>query len=176
MILLNLSMKRLLANKEKYKVFLAKVFGAVVVFVLRLHVLPPNVSALGAYGFFGNSISLFFFNILVFDYLVGGHYKGYLFTYLAFLAYPLFSKSAQNSTKKQVLYLPLASFVFFLVSNFGVWLYWYPHTIDGLLKCYLLALPFYRNTLIGDLVFGWGYLVVRIIINKLNFRDHLNFA
>ena len=45
-------------------------------------------------------------------------------------------------------------FVFFVVSNFGVWLGdMYPHTASGLVDCYVAALPFYRNQIVGDLVF-----------------------
>lgn len=133
---------------------------ALAVFILRLGVLPPNVSPLGSFGFFGKSPLLFLGVILVFDYFVGGHYPGYLFTYLGFAMYPLLSRYTHSSVKRQVLFLPLASFLFFLFSNFGVWLHWYPHTFEGLIQCFTLALPFYRNTLLGDLVFGWGYLVV----------------
>lgn len=47
-----------------------------------------------------------------------------------------------------------AGFLFFVVSNFGVWLgSMYPHTLAGLGECYTAALPFYRNQIVGDLVF-----------------------
>jgi len=47
------------------------------------------------------------------------------------------------------------SILFFLVTNFGVWLVGglYSHTLEGLVQCYTLAVPFYRNTLVGDLVY-----------------------
>lgn len=50
----------------------------------------------------------------------------------------------------------LSSFSFFIITNFGVWASpgsWYPHTWQGLLNCYLMAVPFFRNTLAGDLCF-----------------------
>src|SRR3989344_3113399 len=49
----------------------------------------------------------------------------------------------------------VSSGVFYLVTNFGVWLVgaWYPHTVAGLVNCYVLALPFARWTLAGDLAF-----------------------
>ena len=50
----------------------------------------------------------------------------------------------------------LSSTVFFLISNFGVWLLGYPHTLEGLITCYTLAIPFFGNTLIGDLMFTGG--------------------
>lgn len=47
-----------------------------------------------------------------------------------------------------------ASTAFFLLSNFGVWLVGglYPATADGFWACYVAAVPFFRQMLIGDLV------------------------
>lgn len=56
-----------------------------------------------------------------------------------------------------------SSLILFLVSNFGVWATgtMYPHTWQGLATCYAMALPFLRNTMLGDLfyagVFFGGY-------------------
>lgn len=47
-----------------------------------------------------------------------------------------------------------SSLVFFVITNFGVWLAWYPHTAAGLADCYVKALPFLRNDLAGNLVFA----------------------
>ena len=50
----------------------------------------------------------------------------------------------------------IAPTVFFLVSNFNVWLSQevvYSRDINGLMNCYEFALPFYRNSLIATLVF-----------------------
>lgn len=45
-----------------------------------------------------------------------------------------------------------ASTIFFIVSNFGFWLHgWNGYTFGGLSKTYIDAIPFYKNTLIGDL-------------------------
>lgn len=48
-----------------------------------------------------------------------------------------------------------ASLIFYLVTNFAVWAFtpWYPKTIFGLLSSYTLALPFWRNMLMGDLFY-----------------------
>ncbi len=45
---------------------------------------------------------------------------------------------------------------FFLISNFGVWLGWrmYPRTWNGLITCYVTALPFYRNSLLASVVYA----------------------
>lgn len=49
----------------------------------------------------------------------------------------------------------VASTLFFLVSNFGVWLGpWYPTTFAGLATCFTNAIPFYGYTLAGDVAFA----------------------
>ena len=51
----------------------------------------------------------------------------------------------------------LSSILFFVVTNFGVWLtgggWFYPKTWQGLVECYTMAVPFFRNTLAGDLIY-----------------------
>ena len=48
-----------------------------------------------------------------------------------------------------------ASVLFFVVTNFGVWAFdsLYPHTVSGLIACYVAALPFFANTLAGTLFY-----------------------
>jgi hypothetical protein len=48
-----------------------------------------------------------------------------------------------------------SSFVFFLVSNFGVWFEgsFYSKNITGLMECYAVALPFLKNQIAGDFVY-----------------------
>ena len=43
---------------------------------------------------------------------------------------------------------------FFVVTNFACWLLWYPHTGEGLVACYVTAIPFFQNTLLGDAAFA----------------------
>ena len=48
-----------------------------------------------------------------------------------------------------------AALVFYLITNFGVWLRWelYPPTLEGMLACYTAALPFLRNAALGNLLY-----------------------
>lgn len=48
-----------------------------------------------------------------------------------------------------------ASLFFFVVTNVGVWATsgMYAHTWSGLARCYLLAVPFFRNSLLSDLLY-----------------------
>jgi len=127
--------------------------AALAVFATRGGMLPPNVSPLGASGFTTKRFIWFFAGILAFDFFRGGFYPGFWVTYLGFAAYPLLGRLAGKSLGKQALFLPMASLLFFLLSNLGVWWFWYPQTLSGLLLCYTLALPFYRNTFLSDLGF-----------------------
>jgi len=47
----------------------------------------------------------------------------------------------------------LSSTLFFLITNYAVWQWgtMYSHNWHGLAQCFTLALPFFRNTLVGDI-------------------------
>ncbi len=49
----------------------------------------------------------------------------------------------------------LSSFLFFIITNFAVWAFspWYEKSLTGLLYCYTLGLPFYRNMALGDAIY-----------------------
>lgn len=51
--------------------------------------------------------------------------------------------------------------IFYIVTNFASWLTLYPHTMGGLRQCYILAIPFFRSSLLStvaySLVFYAGY-------------------
>jgi len=49
----------------------------------------------------------------------------------------------------------IASVLFYLVTNYAVWQFspWYAKDFAGLIHCYTLALPFLRNTMLGDLFY-----------------------
>ncbi|HUY69803.1 MAG TPA: DUF6580 family putative transport protein [Candidatus Tyrphobacter sp.] len=64
------------------------------------------------------------------------------------------------------------SVLFYLATNFGVWALssWYPKTAGGLADAYLLAIPFFRNTLAGDLFFNgvfFGSYALALFLSRL---------
>jgi len=65
-----------------------------------------------------------------------------------------------------------ASVVFFIITNFAVWAFfsWYPHTWAGLLNCFTLALPFFRSSLAGNVVYVGLFFGVYETVNVLAFR------
>ena len=50
------------------------------------------------------------------------------------------------------------AFIFFIVTNFAVWLgsSMYSQDINGLISCYIMAIPFFQNTLLSTVMYGLG--------------------
>jgi hypothetical protein len=48
----------------------------------------------------------------------------------------------------------LSSLAFFIITNFGSFWEMYPHTLAGLGTAFNVAIPFFKNTAIGDLVYS----------------------
>jgi hypothetical protein len=64
----------------------------------------------------------------------------------------------------------LGAIIFFVVTNFAVWVAgWYGHTFAGLVVCYEMAIPFFRATLASSvlysgLLFGGFYLAEKFAL------------
>ncbi|EQA63516.1 DUF6580 family putative transport protein [Leptospira alexanderi] len=65
------------------------------------------------------------------------------------------------------------SAVFFIVTNFYVWLAgYYSYDLNGLVQCYIMAIPFFQNSLLGDMfyttvLFGGFALIEKVGWMKL---------
>jgi hypothetical protein len=82
-----------------------------------------------------------------------------LFVYGSYVLISLLGTSMQNriSAMRVAGYSFIAAVMFFILTNFGVWLApngLYPRTLSGLFECYIMALPFFRNTLTSTIVFS----------------------
>ena len=61
----------------------------------------------------------------------------------------------------------LASTIFFLITNFSVWLSgYYGLTLTGLWACFVAAIPFFGNTLMGTLFYTGVFWLIRLIVSK----------
>lgn len=155
---------------------LAAIFGAA---ALRLVPHPANFSPIDAMALFSGAYlrrrGLAFaapFGALFLSDAVLGFYPGMEFVYASVAAIVLIGWLV--ASRKSVLRIGLGtvagSVLFFVVTNFGVWLGsgMYPHTVTGLAACYTAAVPFFQNTLAGDffysaLLFGGFALLQRIV-------------
>jgi hypothetical protein len=124
---------------------------------------PPNFTAINTIALFGacylGSLSLTFFtvfSVMLFSDLILGFHSSMLFVYLSFGSVILMGHWLKNSKIQIPLLLLLSSLLFFVVSNFGEWFSGtlYPKTIAGLELCYLAAIPFIANQVLGDLFYG----------------------
>ena len=161
----------------------AIVSAVLVAAVLRLVPHPPNFTPIGAMALFGGAY--FGRNWLAFvvplgalalsDAALGGFYAGMNFVYLSVALIVLIGWAVQG--RRSVLRVGAAalasSVLFFLVSNFGTWALsgMYPHTAAGLAACYVAAIPFFQNTLAGDLfyatlLFG-GFRIAELLVPQL---------
>jgi Family of unknown function (DUF6580) len=61
-----------------------------------------------------------------------------------------------------------SSVAFYLLSNFAVWASFnmYPKTLAGLMTCYTLAIPFFKPSLIGDLLFTAGMFAMPVLMSS----------
>ena len=150
---------------------------------LRLVPHPPNFTPIGAMALFSGAYlgrrALAFVAplgaMLLSDALLG-FYSGFWITYLAIGLVVLIGWLALSRVSPlRVGAAAIASSItFFLVSNFGTWTLsgMYPHSGPGLAACYLAAIPFFQNTLAGDLfyatlLFG-GFRIAELLVPRIS--------
>ena len=150
-------------------------FFTMVVFILvfRYFPHPPNftpVLALTLYTsiYFGLRSSPFVILAFAFsDYFLGFH-QLLIFTWGSLAIIGVIGMYGKSFLFRLFL-LFLSSIIFFMCSNFGVWLFseFYTKDLEGLLQCYVLAIPFFTNTIISTIVFGMLFEIVIMSKNKV---------
>lgn len=141
---------------------------AMMIFVasfVRLIPHPPNFAPIAAMALFGGAYfskkSLAFavplLAMIVTDAVIGFHSSMWI-VYLSFALIVLIGMLMLKNVniKNVVLASVTASISFFIITNFGVWAFgtMYPKNITGLIECYIAAIPFIQNTLLGDLFYS----------------------
>lgn len=126
---------------------------------------PPNFAPIAAMALFGGAYftkKSFAFIIplaamFITDAIIGFYSTAWL-TYISFALIVVLGivMLKKVSVKKVVLASIASSISFFLITNFGVWALGtlYPKTPAGLMESYIAAIPFFQNSLIGDLFFA----------------------
>ena len=165
-------------NRKLYLRFSVVTLMILLAALSRLLPHPPNFAPIGGMALFGAAyytrhlwaylvpIAAMWLSDLILNNVVYAQYfdrfvwfySGSLFTYGAFALIVLMGTFTLRKVRvPHVLFSALgASVIFFAVSNFGVWFSteMYPKTLSGLGACYLAGIPFFRNTLLGDLVYS----------------------
>jgi len=126
--------------------------------VIRLIPHPPNFAPITAMALFSGlnfqnkklAYAIPILAMIVSDLFLG-FYSISIFVYLSFIAITYIGTTIKNINVSNIF---LSSLLFFIITNLGVWILGYPMTIEGLLTCFTLALPFFGYALAGDLFFS----------------------
>lgn len=148
-----------LSRLARFSLLLSLIAGAA---ALRLVPHPPNFAPIGAMALFGGAsfadrrvaLLLPLASLFLSDLVLGLHILVPV-VYGSFAVNVLLGRWLRS--RRRIVPVALATFTgaiqFFVVTNFACWLLWYPHTPAGLAACYIAALPFFQNTLLGDAAF-----------------------
>jgi len=99
------------------------------------------------------------------DLFIGSHIMA-PWIYFSILIICLLAYSAKNNISNIFLYSIVGSIIFFIISNFGVWLSGgYTHSLEGLILCYTMAIPFFKNTLMSTSLFS---VLIFVLYNTIN--------
>ena len=144
---------------------------------------PPNftpiitVAIMSSY-FFKNiylSCATLLISMLLADAFIG-FYNNMLFVYLSLLLIVfIFHRISEKMNFKNLFICGfIASLIFFIISNFGVWVLGgsgvldipYERNLNGLVECYVLAIPFFGNTFLSTLIFSYPAIFIYKSFNK----------
>jgi hypothetical protein len=132
---------------------------------LRLVPHPPNFTPIGAMALFSGAYlsrrGLAFvapLAALLLSDLVLGFYAGMSFVYASVALTVLIGwwVSSRRTVLRVAAGALAGSVSFFVITNFGMWLFsgFYPPTSAGLAACFVAAVPFFQNSVAGDLFYA----------------------
>ena len=111
--------------------------------------------------------------MLISDFFIGNHITA-IWVYVSLLSIFILGYFMNKISYVSILsYSILSSILFFIISNFGVWITGgYSYDFNGLITCYIAAVPFYKNTLISTLFYStsFHFLVYSIPLFNKNLR------
>ena len=157
---------------------------AIILLAIFARLIPhaPNFAPIGGLALFSgsnfkNKIALLIplVAMLISDIFLGFH-STIPYVYVSFIIIALIGSLIKNNKWQSLLLASLTSSVlFFLITNFGVWVSFnmYPKTINGLMQSYVMGLPFFRNTVLSDLFYSFSFFygyrfLSNFVFNKID--------
>ena len=134
--------------------------------IARLIPHAPNFSPIGGLALFSgsnfkNKLSFLIpLSAMVISDLFLGFHKTIPYVYASFVIIYIIGRSIKvNKWQNLLLATLVSSVLFFTITNFGVWLNFntYPKTVNGLIQCYIMGIPFFRNTITSDLIYSFSF-------------------
>jgi hypothetical protein len=145
--------------------------------LFRLIPHPPNFTPIIAIammsGYFFKNLN-FSLIVLIFSMFLGdiflGFYSSMAFVYLplCLISFYMF-KTSKKINFKNLLFIGISSsLTFYIISNLGVWALssMYEKNITGLIDCYIMAIPFFKNTLISTIFFSYSAYFANDLFKK----------
>ena len=166
-------------NHLRLITLLSAILGAA---ALRLVPHPPNFSPIDAMALFSGAYlgrrALAFvapLGALLLSDLVLGFYHGQATVYFSVALIVMIGMAAlsRRSPVRIGAAAIASSVLFFAITNLGMWAFsgFYPRTFGGLEACFVAAIPFFQNTIAGDLfyatlLFG-GFRLAELLVPRL---------
>jgi len=139
---------------------------------------PPNFTSLLALSFYIPALlgirylPALIVSFFITDLIIGFHGVA-LFTWGSVILIGLMSKFFIANMKTRISGALIGALMFFVITNFGVWsLGSYGYTIEGLIACYTLAIPFFGYTVISTIIFS--VLFETFLQRKILFKKYIN--
>lgn len=123
------------------------------------------------------SLAIPMISLLLGDVWFAGLHTSMVWVYGAFALILILGRALKNHLSLPVLAM-ISSLLFFILTNIGVWISGglYPHTLAGLYRCFVMALPFFRNAWAGDLIYTYLiFYAVKTLMSdskKISLRQH----
>ena len=138
---------------------------------------PPNFTSLIALSFYvpvflGISYIPFLIISFAITDIVIGYHTGTFFTWGSVFLIGIISHYFHKNISSRISGALLGALIFFIVTNFGVWLSgMYGMTIAGLILTYTMAIPFFAYSVISTLCFSVLIeICYKILRKKYNFK------
>jgi len=172
-----MTFKQLRSNRSLILAIFLIAFGL----IFRLLPHPANIAPIGALAIFAGAklpkkwaLTVPLGAMILSDIFIGFH-NVIAYTWGTYALIALLSNGFLRTKQSVVRIAGLTlsgAFLFFAITNFGVWLHsgMYAHTLGGLVQTYVMALPFYQNSLIGDI----GFTVGLFGLYEIGVRMHQN--
>tara|TARA_B100001057_G_C22841279_1_gene947202 strand:+ start:180 stop:674 length:495 start_codon:yes stop_codon:yes gene_type:complete len=141
---------------------------------------PPNFTSLIALSFYVPAvlgrkfIPAILLSFFITDLIIGFH-QTLFFTWGSIVVIGLISKYFVKNIKWRAIGVLLSAIIFFILSNFGVWLTGsYGYTMNGLISCYIMAIPFFKSTLAATIIYSFVIeIIYKLIIKEKIFTNNL---
>lgn len=193
-------------NKEKWKKLLSPALIILVALLMRLFPHMPNLTPIGAMALFSGaylnkkySLVIVLLTMLVSDYVllyinpfsaswISFHriyspsalfHSSTVYVYVSFLIYYVIGRLISNKRSAGIIGVGalLGSIQFFLITNAAVWINGaYARDLSGLWQSYVMGIPFFRGTFIGDLFYTGAFFASYEFINNYLAKKSLRFS